>query len=125
MSTIMNKKCFYLKALSVFPLITLLCCALGNKSAVALEAVTPSTNDNASETLFSNELVRRDFDVLYQSLLDTHYNPYACVSKDTLESHYSSLKAQIGNKPYSALSGFILPCICRSGRDAFSLRPGF
>ncbi|WP_346993024.1 S41 family peptidase [Alteromonas gracilis] len=100
----MNKKYLYLKALSAFPLITLLCCALGGKSAVASEAVTPSTNDNASESLISNELVRRDFDVLYQSLLDTHYNPYAYVSKDTLESHYSSLKAQIGNTPYSPLA---------------------
>lgn len=49
---------------------------------------------------FSKEEVSRDLDYLYQSLVHTHYNPYAYVSKQALFDAYQHSKGQLQSSQY-------------------------
>ena len=44
---------------------------------------------------FSNQTVQKDFDFLYQSLQDTHYNLYAFTSKERYDSLFNQLKSDL------------------------------
>jgi len=52
---------------------------------------------------FTHEQVIQDFETLYQSLIDTHYDAYAYVSPQALEQKYQSLKQQLQAPSYSLL----------------------
>lgn len=58
---------------------------------------------NANDISFSQEQVRSDMSNLYQSLIDTHYNPYAYISKVHLHQRYQNLKNQVTEPYYSLL----------------------
>ncbi|MFC3094523.1 S41 family peptidase [Alteromonas sediminis] len=52
---------------------------------------------------FAQEQVINDFDTLYQSLIDTHYNPYAYVTPQALEGEYKRLKQALRAPSYTKL----------------------
>lgn len=58
---------------------------------------------NGGGVTFSQEQVRGDMSNLYQSLIDTHYNPYAYISKAQLQQRYQNLQDQITGPSYSLL----------------------
>ena len=79
----MNKKHVLLLALSVLILIL----------------VPARAADDVST--FTQQQVKADLDTLYQSLIDTHYNPYAYVTPDALEDKFNILHSQITKANYS------------------------
>lgn len=54
-------------------------------------------------TSFNQQQVKADFDALYESLISTHYNPYAYVSEQEFKQTYLSLQEQISDSSYSLL----------------------
>lgn len=62
-----------------------------------------SLSVRADVKTFSQTQVVSDFDALYHSLIDTHYNPYAYVSEQELADTYRELRRQLTNKSYSLL----------------------
>ncbi|MEE4245078.1 MAG: S41 family peptidase [Kangiellaceae bacterium] len=61
-------------------------------------AVFGGTQAYAKSKTFTPQQVNQDFDVLYQSLIDTHYNPFAYISEADFRTKYLSIKAKL-NKP--------------------------
>ena len=49
----------------------------------------------AKEKAFDQKQVLKDIDFLYQSLIETHFNPYAYISQKQLKRQYQSLKKSI------------------------------
>lgn len=49
---------------------------------------------------FSQQDVLHDFDELYQSLIDTHYDPFAYTPESEFQSHFKALRATINEPSY-------------------------
>lgn len=58
---------------------------------------------NAKKPSFSQAQVLKDISNLYQSLIETHYNPYAYISNNQLKQQYQTLKSQITKPSYSLI----------------------
>ncbi|MEW9798268.1 S41 family peptidase [Alteromonas sp. CYL-A6] len=58
---------------------------------------------HAGEETFSKEQILEDFDVLYRSLTETHYNPYAYITEDALNTQYRHIRTQFSAPAYSQL----------------------
>lgn len=74
---------------------------LTSLSMLILFLVPARAADDVSS--FTQQQVKTDLDILYQSLIDTHYNPYAYITPEALEDKYNSIKSQITQPNYSLL----------------------
>ncbi len=57
----------------------------------------------ANEKPFTQEQVIKDLSYLYDSLIETHYNPYAYTSPIELKQRFHDLKSQVTEQSYSLL----------------------
>ncbi|MCC2618291.1 hypothetical protein LJ739_18690 [Aestuariibacter halophilus] len=59
---------------------------------------------DADDKTYTHKQVVDDFEVLYQSLIDTHYNPYAYITEAALKNKYLTLKQQLTAQSYPPLA---------------------
>ena len=59
---------------------------------------------NATDDGFTQKAVIEDFDTLYQSLIDTHYNVYAYISQQEFDDKYHAIRDSLTESSYSLLA---------------------
>ena len=73
------------------------------KTFVLIALIFISIHTSASEASFNQQQVLEDISNLYESLIETHYNPYAYISKKQLKRQYKTLKSSVTKSSYSLL----------------------
>ena len=68
-----------------------------------LTAMFVSICAKANDNRLNHQQVLSDFDMLYQSLIDTHYDPYAYISESQFHSHYEAIRKTLSAPSYSML----------------------